>query len=148
MTLRLAHAMIQVCDLEGAIAFYQRVLGLSLAERHDYDGASLAYLRAADGGAELELLCERPWRFADRPETGRSHIALTLLPRTLGSGHSEYNAGMWATTWQMASDRHGFSTSTTPKETRSKFSKPWAATQREECEHEASSHQQGRRRLH
>ena len=78
MTLRLAHAMIQVRDLEGAIAFYQRVLGLSLAERHDYDGASLAYLRAADGGAELELLCERPWRFADRPETGRSHIAFTV----------------------------------------------------------------------
>ena len=78
MTFRLAHAMIQVCDIEGAIAFYQRVLGLSLAERHDYDGASLAYLRAADGGAELELLCERPWRFADRPETGRSHIAFTV----------------------------------------------------------------------
>lgn len=78
MTFRLAHAMIQVCDLEGAIAFYQRVLGLSLVERHNYDGASLAYLRADDSGAELELLCERPWRFADRPETGRSHIAFTV----------------------------------------------------------------------
>ena len=78
MTLRLAHAMIQVCDLEGAIAFYQRVLGLSLAERHNYNGASIAYLRADDSGAELELLCERPWRFADRPETGRSHIAFTV----------------------------------------------------------------------
>jgi len=78
MTLRLAHAMIQVRDLEGAIAFYQRVLDLALVERHSYDGASLAYLRAADDGAELELLSERPWRFADRPETGRSHIAFTV----------------------------------------------------------------------
>ena len=78
MTLRLAHAMIQVRDLEGAIAFYQHVLGLSLAERHDYDGASLAYMRTDDGGAELELLSERPWHYADRPETGRSHIAFAV----------------------------------------------------------------------
>lgn len=78
MTLRLAHAMIQVRDLEGAIAFYQGVLGLVLAERHSYEGASLAYLRAADGGAELELLSEQPWRYADRPEAGRSHIAFTV----------------------------------------------------------------------
>jgi lactoylglutathione lyase len=78
MTLRLAHAMIQVRDLEGAIAFYQRALGLALAECHSYEGAALAYLRAADGGAELELLSETPWRYADRPETGRSHIAFTV----------------------------------------------------------------------
>ena len=78
MTLRLAHAMVQVRDLEGAIDFYQRVLGLALAERHSYDGASLAYLRADDGGAELELLSEQAWRYADRPETGRSHIAFTV----------------------------------------------------------------------
>ena len=100
MTLRLAHAMIQVSDLEGAIAFYQRVLGLSLAERHDYDGASLAYLRAADGGAELELLCERPWRFADRPETGRSHIAFTVTdagdPVHLAHVRDAITVSVWA----------------------------------------------------
>lgn len=78
MTLRLAHAMIQVRDLQGAIAFYQHVLGLDLAERHSYEGASLAYLRAPGGGAELELLSEQPWRYADRPETGRNHIAFTV----------------------------------------------------------------------
>lgn len=78
MTLRLAHAMIQVRDLEGAIAFYQHVLGLDLVDRHSYDGASLAYLRARGGGAELELLSEQPWRYADRPEAGRSHIAFTV----------------------------------------------------------------------
>lgn len=65
MTLRFAHAMIQVQDLERAIGFYGRVLGLSLAERHDYDGASLAYLRDQ---VEFELLSERPWRFHDARE--------------------------------------------------------------------------------
>lgn len=78
MSLRLAHAMIAVRELEAAIAFYERALGLRVAERHGYDDAELAYLRAPDGGAELELLSERPWRFAERPEKGRSHVAFTV----------------------------------------------------------------------
>lgn len=78
MSLRLAHAMVQVRDLEAAVAFYAQVLGLEVVERHVYDGAALAYLRAPGGGAELELLCEEPWRFAARPETGRNHIAFTV----------------------------------------------------------------------
>ena len=78
MSARFAHAMIQVRDLERAVAFYQQALGLTLAERHSYDGASLAYLRSAAGGAELELLSETPWTFAAVPEKGRTHIAFTV----------------------------------------------------------------------
>ena len=78
MTLRLAHAMVQVRDLDAAISFYARTLGLVLAERHAYDGASLAYLHAPGGGGELELLSEQPWRFTGEPERGRSHIAFTV----------------------------------------------------------------------
>lgn len=78
MTMRLAHAMVQVRDLDAAIAFYARTLRLVVVERHAYDGASLAYLRAPGGGAELELLCEQPWRFADPAERGRNHVAFTV----------------------------------------------------------------------
>ncbi len=78
MTLRLAHAMIQVRDLGGAIAFYEDALGLHVADRHRYEGAELAYLRAPGGGAELELLCETPWRFAGPAEQGRCHVAFTV----------------------------------------------------------------------
>jgi lactoylglutathione lyase len=78
MSLRFAHAMIQVRDLEACIAFYAQALGLRVAERHDYDGASLAYLRDEGGRCEIELLCEQPWRFHDRPEKGRTHIAFTV----------------------------------------------------------------------
>jgi catechol 2,3-dioxygenase-like lactoylglutathione lyase family enzyme len=78
MSLRFAHAMIQVRDLENAITFYERVLGLSVIERHDYDGASLAYLRSECGGPEIELLSEQPWTFARRPEKGRCHIAFMV----------------------------------------------------------------------
>lgn len=78
MTLRLAHAMIQVRDLEAAIAFYEGVLGLIVVERHSYDGAALAYLRSQGGEVELELLSEEPWRYAGAPEKGRNHIAFTV----------------------------------------------------------------------
>lgn len=78
MTLRFAHAMIQVRDLDGAIAFYQKALGMKVAERHVYDGAELAYMRSDDGRAEIELLSERPWRFAPCPEKGRCHLAFTV----------------------------------------------------------------------
>lgn len=78
MTLRFAHAMIQVRDIERSIAFYEQALGLRLAERHSYEGATLAYLRASDGSAEIELLSETPWRFGDWPEKGRTHIAFAV----------------------------------------------------------------------
>lgn len=78
MNLRLAHAMLQVRDLEKSITFYTRALGLELAERHRYEGAELAYLRCSHGGAEIELLSERPWRFAAHTEKGRNHIAFTV----------------------------------------------------------------------
>jgi catechol 2,3-dioxygenase-like lactoylglutathione lyase family enzyme len=78
MKLRFSHAMIQVRDLEACVVFYEQALGLGVAERHEYDGASLAYLRSEGGHCEIELLCERPWRFRDRPEKGRTHIAFTV----------------------------------------------------------------------
>lgn len=90
MALRLAHAMVQVRDLDAAIAFYERALGLAVVDRHAYEGASLAYLRAPGGGAELELLSEHPWRFASRPETGRSHVAFTV--GDLAAAHARVSA--------------------------------------------------------
>lgn len=77
MTLRLSHVMIQVRDLDRAVGFYTRVFGLTVAERHDYDGASLVYLRGTANACEIELLSEAPWRFATAPERGRAHIAFT-----------------------------------------------------------------------
>jgi lactoylglutathione lyase len=67
--------MIQVRDLDRAIGFYTHVFGLTVVDRHAYDGASLAYLRDAEGQCEIELLSETPWRFSSMPEKGRSHIA-------------------------------------------------------------------------
>lgn len=90
MTLRFAHAMIQVRNLNESISFYRRALNLVVVERHEYDGASLAYLRASEGGAELELLSEQPWAYAQHPEKGRSHIAFTTV--SLEAEHARLTA--------------------------------------------------------
>jgi lactoylglutathione lyase len=74
--------MIQVRDLDQAIGFYTRAFGLTVAERHDYEGGSLAYLRDPSATFEVELLSERPWRFGVSPEMGRSHIAFTCAGLT------------------------------------------------------------------
>ncbi|WP_374329760.1 VOC family protein [Aestuariivirga sp.] len=58
----MAHAMVQVRQLDQAIAFYQKVLGLSLADRHSYEGHPARCIhgagvpddprrRGSDGGA-------------------------------------------------------------------------------------------------
>jgi lactoylglutathione lyase len=90
MTLRFAHAMVHVRNLDNAIAFYQHVLGLKLAERHTYKGAELAYMRTETGNGEIELLCEAPWRFSALPERGRCHIAFTVSDA--GAEHTRLKA--------------------------------------------------------
>lgn len=78
MTLRFAHAMIQVRDIDAAIAFYERALELRVVDRHAYDGTVLVYMRCGDQAFELELLSESPWAFQGKPENGRTHIAFTV----------------------------------------------------------------------
>jgi len=57
--MRILHTMIRVGDLDKSIAFYQRVLGMSLLRKRDYPGGrfTLAFLGYGEGsdGATLEL---------------------------------------------------------------------------------------------
>jgi catechol 2,3-dioxygenase-like lactoylglutathione lyase family enzyme len=53
---RLVHCMMQVSDLERAIAFYGEVLHFSVVDRHRYEGHDLAYLRSATSEIEIELV--------------------------------------------------------------------------------------------
>jgi catechol 2,3-dioxygenase-like lactoylglutathione lyase family enzyme len=48
--------MMQVSDLERAIAFYGEVLHFSVVDRHRYEGHDLAYLRSATSDIEIELV--------------------------------------------------------------------------------------------
>lgn len=49
------HMMIRVLDLEKSIAFYENAFALTVADRFDFDGFTLVYLRNDEIGFEVEL---------------------------------------------------------------------------------------------
>lgn len=75
---KLIHTMIRVRDLDRSLAFYDKVLGLAIGHRLDFDDFSLVYLRNAESDAELELT----WNKAhDEPYThgdGYGHVAVVV----------------------------------------------------------------------
>ena len=71
------HSMVRVRDLSRSLDFYYRALGMTIADRFDFDGFTLVYLRGADGDFELELThnhgAEKDYDLGD----GYGHIALS-----------------------------------------------------------------------
>lgn len=49
------HSMIRVYDLDRSITFYKDALDLDVADRFDFDGFTLVYLRNGENDFELEL---------------------------------------------------------------------------------------------
>jgi lactoylglutathione lyase len=70
--------MVYVRDLERSISFYSEVLGCSVAARHVYDGARLAYLRFQESPFELELIAPDRWCFGEEAGRPRSHLAVAV----------------------------------------------------------------------
>ena len=72
------HTMIRVVDLDKSIDFYQRAFGLGVAERFDFDGFSLVYLRNDENDFELELTWnegrDEPYTHGD----GYGHVAVCV----------------------------------------------------------------------
>jgi len=85
MILRIDHVGIAVPDLDEAIAFYDRVLGLTCThiEENVEQGVREAMLAAPDGGAMVQLLAPlRPdspiGKFLDRNGPGIQQMAYTV----------------------------------------------------------------------
>lgn len=74
----LVHCMMTVGDLERAIAFYDRVLGFRVADRHRYEGHSLAYLRSAASEIEIELVQPDIGLFLVRKRDESWHLGFTV----------------------------------------------------------------------
>jgi len=72
------HTMIRVVDLDRSIDFYKRAFGLDVADRYDFDGFSLVYLRNAENDFEIELTWnagrEQPYTHGD----GYGHVAVCV----------------------------------------------------------------------
>ena len=72
------HTMIRVVDLDRSIDFYKRAFDLDVADRFDFDGFALVYLRNAENDFEIELTWNQG---RDQPYThgdGYGHVAVCV----------------------------------------------------------------------
>ncbi len=52
---KVIHSMIRVRDLDASMKFYDQAFGLKPADRFDFDGFTLVYLRNPENDFEIEL---------------------------------------------------------------------------------------------
>ncbi len=72
------HSMIRVLEEQRSVDFYERAFGLEVADRFDFEGFTLIYLRNAEADFELELTLNKG---ADEPYdhgSGYGHIAFAV----------------------------------------------------------------------
>jgi len=72
------HMMVRVLDLDKSITFYQNAFGLDVADRFDFDGFTLVYLRNDEIDFEVELTWNQD-RTEPYPHGGAyGHIAFAV----------------------------------------------------------------------
>ena len=72
------HTMIRVMDLDRSIDFYDRAFGLKVADRFDFDGFALVYLRNDENDFEIELTWNEGQAEAYSHGTGYGHVAVCV----------------------------------------------------------------------
>jgi lactoylglutathione lyase len=75
---KIIHSMIRVRDLDASMRFYDTAFGLKPADRFDFDGFTLVYLRNPENDFEIELTWNHghtePYTHGD----GYGHIAIAV----------------------------------------------------------------------
>ncbi|AWK83725.1 VOC family protein [Photobacterium damselae] len=84
---KIIHSMVRVRDLDKSLAFYKNALDLDIAERLDFEGFSLVYLRNDENDMELELTWNEGVEEAYTHGSGYGHIAVAV--DDLESGHEK-----------------------------------------------------------
>ena len=72
------HMMVRVLDLDRSIAFYRTALGLEVADRFDFDGFTLVYLRNAEADFEVELTLNKGRTEPYSHGEGYGHVAFCV----------------------------------------------------------------------
>lgn len=72
------HTMIRVLDLNRSIDFYDKAFGLKVADRFDFDGFSLVYLRNGENDFEVELTWNADQREPYTHGDGYGHLAVAV----------------------------------------------------------------------
>lgn len=75
---KIIHSMVRVRDLDKSLAFYKNALDLDIAERLDFEGFSLVYLRNDENDMELELTWNEGVEEAYTHGSGYGHIAVAV----------------------------------------------------------------------
>lgn len=91
---KLVHTMVRVRDLDRSIAFYREAFGLEVADRFDFEGFTLVYLRNAEADVELELTCNHDRQTAYDPGDGYGHVAFVV--DDLDAEHARFEAAGFA----------------------------------------------------
>jgi lactoylglutathione lyase len=72
------HVMVRVRDLDASLKFYERAFGMKLADRYDFDGFTLAYLRNPENDFEIELTWNHGRAEPYELGSGYGHVAFTV----------------------------------------------------------------------
>jgi lactoylglutathione lyase len=72
------HMMVRVLDLDRSIAFYRTALGLEVADRFDFEGFTLVYLRNSEADFEVELTLNQGRTEPYSHGEGYGHVAFCV----------------------------------------------------------------------
>ena len=72
------HMMVRVLDETRAVDFYRRAFGLEIADRFEFDGFMLVYLRNPENDFEVELTINHGRTEPYTHGTGYGHVALAV----------------------------------------------------------------------
>ena len=72
------HTMIRVLDLDRSIDFYRRAFGLDVADRFDFEGFTLVYLRNRENDFEIELTWNEGREESYTHGSGYGHVAMCV----------------------------------------------------------------------
>lgn len=72
------HTMIRVLDLDRSIDFYDKAFGLKVADRFDFDGFALVYLRNDENDFEIELTWNEGQAEPYSHGSGYGHVAVCV----------------------------------------------------------------------
>ena len=75
---KLVHSMIRVLDESRSVEFYKTAFGLDVADRLDFDGFTLVYLRNWENDVELELTVNKGGTQPYDLGNGYGHIAFVV----------------------------------------------------------------------
>jgi lactoylglutathione lyase len=87
---KLVHSMIRVLEESRSIEFYKAAFGLDVADRLEFDGFTLVYLRNGENDVELELTVNKGAAQPYDLGNGYGHIAFVV--EDVDAEHARFEA--------------------------------------------------------